>query len=90
MCSSTVFAVRADKRRLVERHWNGNFGRLARRDIWLWEQDGRWTVEICVGGIDSGRLSEWSYDAESQARAMLRRCLETGGDGWRELPTGRL
>jgi hypothetical protein len=33
----------------------------------------------------SGRGNTWAFDDEQQARAMVRRLLETGGDGWRDL-----
>ena len=76
-------------RRQVERYWNGAWGRLARRDVWLWEQDGRWTVEICAGGLDEGRRHEWVYESEATARAQLIRCLTAGEDSWVELRSGR-
>jgi hypothetical protein len=76
------------QRSLVERWWNGNFGRLARRDVWLWQLDnGTWLVEICQGGMDGGRRAEWPYTDEAEARRMLDRCVETGGAGWRQLPS---
>jgi hypothetical protein len=69
---------------LVERWWNGRFGRLARRDVWLY-QSTTWRVESREGDGDSGRGNTWTFDDEEQARAMVRRLLETGGDGWRDL-----
>src|SRR5438105_9550728 len=41
--------MRVERRRLVERWWNGTYGRLARRDLWLWQGDTSWTVERCLG-----------------------------------------
>jgi hypothetical protein len=69
---------------LVERWWNGRFGRLARRDVWLYGS-ATWRVESREGDADSGRGNTWTFDDEEQARAMVRRLLETGGDGWRDL-----
>jgi hypothetical protein len=74
---------------LVERWWNGTYGRLARRDLWLHEEGGRWTVEIGMGSLDAGERQQWRYDDEASAREMVRRCLDTGGPGWRRLPTER-
>ena len=73
----------------MERYWNGAWGRLARRDVWLWENDGRWIVEICAGGLAEGRCHEWEYDSEATARAQLIRCLATSDDRWVELRSGR-
>jgi hypothetical protein len=63
---------------LVERWWNGRFGRLARRDVWLYRST-TWRVESREGDADSGRGNTWTYDDEDQARAMVRRLLDTGG-----------
>jgi hypothetical protein len=65
---------------LVERWWNGRFGRLARRDVWLYRST-TWRVGSREGDADSGRGNTWTFDDEEQARAMVRRLLETGGDG---------
>lgn len=83
--------VRVMARQMAARYWNGRYGRLARRDIWLWadEPRGTWTVEICNGGVDTGLRAEWTYPDEPAARAQVARCLDTGGDGWRELPVSR-
>jgi len=69
---------------VVARWWNGRFGRMARGDVRLVEQAGCWTVEIVEGGSEGGSTS-WDYTSEAEARAFVARCLETGGDGWREL-----
>jgi hypothetical protein len=63
--------------------WNGRWGRLARHDIYLREDAGRWLVEDRVGGAD-GR-SGWSeYDDEDAALERVR-VLMAVGDGWQEL-----
>ena len=75
------------QRILVERWWNGTFGRLARRDVWLWRvESGVWVVEIRAGGAESRQHAEWSYPSEAAARDQLRRCIDTGPGAWRELP----
>jgi hypothetical protein len=45
---------------LVEHWWNGVWGRMARRDVWLRSDVNGWTVEICMGGLDSGKRHEWA------------------------------
>lgn len=74
---------------LVEHWWNGAWGKMARRDVWLRSGVGDWTVEICMGGLDSGTRREWRYPHEDAARAQLRRCLDTGGTEWRSLSVRR-
>jgi hypothetical protein len=69
---------------VVERWWNGRFGRSARRDVWLYRST-TWRVESREGDADSGRGKTWMFDDEKEARAMVHRLLETGGDGWRDL-----
>lgn len=62
--------------------WNGRWGRLARTDILVYEDGGRWMVEHRRGGAD-GR-SAWSeFDHEDAALDKLRDLLI--GDDWREL-----
>jgi hypothetical protein len=73
------------RRELVTRLWNGRWGRLVRRDIWLRRAiEETWIVEARRGDSDSP-LSSWSFDNEPDARAMLRRLMDSGGDGWRDI-----
>jgi hypothetical protein len=69
--------------RLVQRWWNGRFGRLARRDIWL-EHDEVWHVRARQGDGES-RIKSWTYPTRQDADAMLHRLRETGGDGWTDI-----
>jgi hypothetical protein len=69
---------------VVGRWWNGRYGRLARRDVRLSVSAGHWTVDIAEGGTE-GRSASWEFDDETEARALVAWCLETGGDGWRQL-----
>jgi hypothetical protein len=64
-------------------YWNGRWGRLARHDILLFEDGGRWTVEHRVGGTE-GRSSWVECDDEDAALDHVRDLL-AGGDAWREL-----
>ena len=67
---------------LVQRWWNGRWGRLARRDVRLTHQQ-RWTVEALDGGAE-GKVKTWTFDSEDQARELVTRLLAVG-DGWREI-----
>jgi hypothetical protein len=81
-CSSTVGGVE-----VVGRWWNGIWGRLARRDIWLIRQT-RWLVRARQGDSESGTVLWWRYDSQQQAQAMVDRLIQADGpDSWRELPT---
>jgi hypothetical protein len=72
---------------VVRRWWNGIWGRLARRDIWLIRQT-RWLVRARQGDAESGRVLWWHYDTRQQAEAMVERLIQADGSGsWRELPT---
>jgi hypothetical protein len=65
--------------------WNGTWGRLTRRDIFLYCDGDRWWVEARVGGAEG--QSRWlEYDDEDAAMEDVRALL--GGPGrWRELGT---
>lgn len=41
--------VRVEAVRVVEHWWNGNWGRLFRRDLKLREDDGRWSLWVRRG-----------------------------------------
>jgi hypothetical protein len=70
---------------VVGRWWNGLFGRLSRRDIWL-SQETRWHVRARQGDADTGRELHWDYATEAEARAMVKRLMSANGPGsWREL-----
>lgn len=64
-------------------YWNGRWGRLARLDVVLYEDAGRWVVEQRVGGVE-GRITATEFDGEEAARDRVRDLL-AGGDDWREL-----
>jgi hypothetical protein len=71
---------------LMERRkfwWNGKWGRVARRDILLYEDGGRWWVERRDGGVE-GR-STWSQFASEQAAHDAVRSLTAGAERWREM-----
>ena len=63
--------------------WNGTWGRLARRDVLLWEDGGRWLVEARRGGAD-GRSRWFEYGDEDAATECVRGLL-ADSPHWREL-----
>lgn len=64
--------------------WNGRWGRLARRDIYLYADP--WRVEARDGGAD-GRYFDYPVDDEDQALQLVKRFMTDGGD-WREMRVG--
>lgn len=63
--------------------WNGTWGRLARRDVYLYEDGGRWWVEAREGGAE-GR-SRWDdFTDEDAALARVLVLLDQPGQ-WTEL-----
>jgi hypothetical protein len=62
--------------------WNGRWGRMARVDILLYEDGGRWMVEHRRGGAE-GRTAWHEHSDEDRALDQLRDLLV--GDGWREV-----
>jgi hypothetical protein len=63
--------------------WNGSWGRLARRDVLLYEDAGQWTVEAREGGAE-GRSAWREYADEQSARDRVATLISVG-EGWREL-----
>jgi hypothetical protein len=69
----------------VGRWWNGRWGRLARRDIWL-KQKHVWRVEARTGDGDA-HVWTHGYPTEAEARTVIRAMIDrNGGPGeWRDL-----
>jgi hypothetical protein len=65
------------------RWWNGRYGRLARRDVWLKSDRTTWRVEARDGDGDS-RVCGRDYPDEAAARAMVAEVLARGSDEWRD------
>ena len=69
------------------RHWwNGRWGRLARRDIYLRTDGDRYAVEAREGGAD-GTTRTWYPPTEEDALQLVDDLL-SDQDGWRELTAG--
>jgi hypothetical protein len=70
---------------LVGRWWNGIWGQLARRDIWLYSET-VWHVHAREGDTGNSHELKWSYPDEGPARAMVDRLIRAPGPGeWRDL-----
>lgn len=63
--------------------WNGRWGRLARVDILLYDDAGRWIVEHRTGGVE-GRSTMIDFESEDAALDRVRDLL-AGSDDWRDL-----
>jgi hypothetical protein len=64
--------------------WNGRFANPARRDVFLWQENGNWHVEASRGSV-SGRRRQFAFDNELAALTMVDVLLGSQGDGWREI-----
>ncbi|MFI7578405.1 hypothetical protein [Micromonospora sp. NPDC049497] len=66
------------------RWWNGIWGRLGRRDVWL-TREVRWKVVARAGDSENGRVLRWAFDTEADALAMVKRLLAADAGGiWRK------
>lgn len=63
--------------------WNGSWGRLGRRDVYLYQDGGQWRVEARRGGAEGG--STWSEHPDRDTATDRVRDLLTGPGRWREL-----
>ena len=97
-CAPTLFATQhrqaiehAYDHRVEEvtrRWWNGIWGRLARRDVWLIRET-RWKVVARGGDVETGKVLRWEFDTEPDAMIMVQRLLKADTAGqWREQATG--
>ncbi|MFU8851122.1 hypothetical protein ACNAW0_09085 [Micromonospora sp. SL1-18] len=66
------------------RWWNGSWGRMARRDIWLLSDRRLWRVRGRLGG-DEGQEVSYDFPDEASARSMVDRMMKTSTGTWRDL-----
>ncbi|RZU72011.1 hypothetical protein EV384_0350 [Micromonospora kangleipakensis] len=66
------------------RWWNGSWGRMARRDIWLLSDGRLWKVRGRHGG-DGGLQVSYDFTDEGSARKMVDRMMKTSAGTWRDL-----
>nr|WP_239542992.1 hypothetical protein [Micromonospora terminaliae] len=69
---------------MVARWWNGTWGRLTRRDVWL-AREVRWHVVARAGDSEAGNVLRWEFDTEEDARQMVKRLVQADGGHWREM-----
>jgi hypothetical protein len=66
-------------------YWNGKWGRLARRDILVFEDGGAWLVEAREGGAD-GKSRWFELPSEDLALDCVRDLITLSKmDSWREM-----
>ena len=63
--------------------WNGHWGRLARRDVFLRTDGDQWFVEQRAGGSE-GLSRYFEFASEDDAYDIVHALL-VGSDDWREL-----
>jgi hypothetical protein len=68
--------------------WNGKWGRLARKDVFLRNDADQWYVEQRAGGAE-GISRFYEYDSEDEAYDAIRSLLD-GPDEWRPLDGGTI
>jgi hypothetical protein len=64
--------------------WNGRWGRLARREIFLAPVDGRWVVELRRGG-EGGRSRTRTFGSEGEALDWVESVVLEADGGWRQV-----
>jgi hypothetical protein len=64
-------------------YWNSRWGRVARQDILVFEDAGRWMVEARDGGPE-GRSRLFELPDEDAMLDLVRDLMSDSGD-WREL-----
>ncbi len=71
------------------RHWwNGRWGRLARREIFVKPVDGRWVVELRRGG-EGGRSRARTFGSEAEALDWVENAVLEADGGWRQVDSSR-
>ncbi len=81
---SNVCSIRLLLVKVRGRYWNGAWGRLARRDIWLLSDGRLWRVRGRLGG-DGGQEVCHEFADEGSAREMVDRIMKASAGRWRDL-----
>ncbi|MEU4239529.1 hypothetical protein [Actinoplanes sp. NPDC026619] len=72
---------------VLGRWWNGVWGRLGRRDIWL---SINYRVTARQGNSEHGKVLRWDFESEDAARSMVDRLTTADGPGeWREMDSSK-
>lgn len=75
--------------KLVGWWWNGRWGRMARRHIWLHTDGVVWRVEARQGDNDA-RVWGRNFDTEAEARQLVEAMMErTNAGEWNDLTSLR-
>jgi hypothetical protein len=69
---------------LVGRWWNGRWGRLGRRDVWLRRRT-VWEVEARQGESDGGKSQRWEFTDDEEALTMVNRLMASSPGEWKDL-----
>jgi hypothetical protein len=71
--------------RVVKHWWNGRWGRLARRDVYVKvDSEPRSVVEARADGAE-GRIKRQECRDEREALVLAERWREFGGDDWADI-----
>jgi hypothetical protein len=68
--------------------WNGRWGRLARREIFVGPADGQWVVELRRGG-EGGRSRTRTFASEAEALDWVENAVLEADGGWRQVDSSR-
>ena len=60
------------------RWWNRRYGRMARKDLWLWHDGPQWIVGAREGDADA-RVWRREFGTEAAARALIDQILARNG-----------
>jgi hypothetical protein len=66
------------------RWWNGTYGRIARRDIWLYTNGYVWRVDARQGDGDAKVWSK-TFTGEKDARELVTQMMARSGNEWRDI-----
>lgn len=69
------------------RWWNGTWGRLTHRDVYLRTDGATWRVDMRKGGI-GGEVESTDHADEAGARARVAELCTDSWGPWKELPLG--
>ena len=67
---------------LVGRWWNGQWGRLGRRDVWL-RRRVVWEVEARQGEADDGKSQRWEFTDDEAALTMVNSLMTSSPGEWK-------
>ncbi len=69
---------------LEGRWWNGKYGRIARRDLWLYTNGYVWRVDARQGDGDA-RVWSKQFTSEQEARQLTEDMMARADSQWKDL-----